>query len=104
MHHSRNQTAPDGRDEGEEADTDYDRLPNCNQRRMGVQHDQWVGAGGWMDGLGREHEHECQDERQNVDPKRIPKQLKTKNADERTAHVAAEQRARLSCGRAREAK
>ncbi len=56
-----------------------------------------------MHSLGGEHEYERQNERKYVDPKRIPKQLKAKNAYECTTHVAAKQRARLSCRGAGEA-
>jgi len=47
---------------------------------------------------GHEHEDERQYERENVDPKRISKELKTKSADEHTAYVPPEQRAGLRCG------
>ena len=71
---------------------------------MCVNHDQWVGASGRMYGLGYEHENECQNERHDVNPKRIPKQVRTKNADERAAYVATKQRAWLCRGRAGETK
>jgi hypothetical protein len=57
-----------------------------------------------MYGLGHEHENERQHERNDVNPKCIAKEVQTKNTDKCTANVAAEQRARLRCGRARQTK
>jgi hypothetical protein len=48
-----------------------------------------------VDGLGQKHEQKRQDEREDVDPDGIPEKLIAKNADERTADVPSEERARL---------
>jgi hypothetical protein len=48
-----------------------------------------------MHGLRHEHENERQHERNDVNPKSIPDQLGTQNADKSAAYVTAEQRARL---------
>ena len=70
---------------------------------MCVDHDEGIRSSGRVDGLGDEHEDECQDEREDVDPDGIPEKLIAKNADERTADMSPEERARLGGRNAGEA-
>ena len=70
---------------------------------MSVDHENGVCAGRRMNGFCQQHESESQRLRERIDPKGVSERLIARDADQGTPEVPAEQRARLSGGRSREA-
>ena len=91
MNHSRNKTAPDHSDQGENEDTEADRLPKGKEAGMLMHHDEGVSAGWWMNGFGEEHEKECQNHRKYVYPERVPEGLGAKHTNECTTQMPTNQ-------------
>ena len=55
-----------------------------------MHHQEWVGAGRWMDGSGDHHEHNCQHQGDSRDPERITEELIAYDTNQSTTEVSAE--------------
>ena len=58
---------------------------------MCVQHKQWIGTSWRVNGLGYEHENERQNECEDIDPGRVPKELVAAHTYQRTPKMTSEQ-------------